>query len=403
MASTYRNASHAISTNGGAVSAPLQRTPRGSQFQPTGVVRPLKEEVLEAIAPWRDSINKPPFSTGELIVITLVVGDLKPQSMHDIHVEILSAFKYYSRAVVASYVSHLEEQAKDTYDPDDRLEPILGDLNAAIRDFDTPLSCVHDTTKNLDRYTISAGAARVFLRKHLEPPREGVFDFLGLPAELREKIYKMVLVFPKPGLRYWEGPDLQYDDEDARVTELGLLSRDDVEPPTYDGSSKLPENNIRVKGLASDLALLGTSREIRQEALHIFYGRNSFHFESPWDLPWVLGKLTQDTLQHFGEIRIAMDSCDPHESRAFRRFYHMSLKKLVVIAPNNDRFWNFLSLHGSVRGPPPPIDSSMLEEHYCLGPLLSLAKRAKNFEIQGDGKVGKWLRNKVEESRRTKK
>ncbi|GIZ47316.1 hypothetical protein CKM354_001041100 [Cercospora kikuchii] len=64
------------------------------KFQPTAKLRPLKEEVLELIEPWRDDAdNPPPFTAGELIVIILVLNDLLALRRKEIHAEILAAFQ----------------------------------------------------------------------------------------------------------------------------------------------------------------------------------------------------------------------------------------------------------------------------------------------------------------------
>ncbi|GIZ47502.1 hypothetical protein CKM354_001059100 [Cercospora kikuchii] len=392
MTSITCNAPSALAENSAASSTSLQPNPGALQFQPTGVLRHLKEEVLEIIRPWRDVIGRPPFTTGELVVITLVLWDLKPQRMHDIHVRALSAFKYYSRAAVEAYVSHLEDQASDHYNPGDRTQYVLDNFVEVMQDFEVPLIETYDAVGDVKRYTTSAGAARIYLHNHLDSPREGTFDFIGLPAELREKVYKMLLVFPEPGLRFFAGPDTR-NKGDYTNTKLGLLSRTNTQAPIYQDNLPLPENNITVGTLTRTLAILRVSKQIRREALYVFYGRNSFHFDSLYYFPEVLQGMTEETLQHIAELRIVLDhDVFVDKQKLQSRFALMSLKKLVIVAPSDYHFWpRFWDAH------PPAAD---VAEHDWMNPLLSLAKRAKNFEVQGKGMAGKWLLGMIEESRK---
>ncbi|KAM3417167.1 hypothetical protein BST61_g5429 [Cercospora zeina] len=50
-------------------------------------------------------------------------------------------------------------------------------------------------------FRLVPNAARVYLRRGLEPSRKSYFDFMGLPAELRIKIYRMLVVFPDSVLK----------------------------------------------------------------------------------------------------------------------------------------------------------------------------------------------------------
>jgi hypothetical protein len=50
-------------------------------------------------------------------------------------------------------------------------------------------------------FTVPRGAGRIYLRKWLEPERRGTFNFLGLPAEIRNAIYELVFSLPESGVR----------------------------------------------------------------------------------------------------------------------------------------------------------------------------------------------------------
>ncbi|GIZ47313.1 hypothetical protein CKM354_001040800 [Cercospora kikuchii] len=390
--------------------------PKRPTFEPTEPVRPLKDEVVEVIRPWRFSEDKPPYTTSELIVMMLVMQDLRPQTMQSIHYNILRSFGYFADEALLMFAGEVQEERSKYHrmahgtttlesDYDGPFEHSIHGLYETVREFDIPLTCnrLLDNGRTLTdfeaEFTISAEAARVCLRDILEPERDGTFDFMALPPELREKIYKMLLVYPKPGLIIdsqvlcdWEG-------------QLGVQSRDDAEAelPAAGGSHTLPTINFDVKGLAETLDILKVSKQIRHEALPVFYGRNTFQFGSLKHLNDTLRTMGNEAIKQIGDLRVVLEKHkfinDLHALEGLDRLLsELSPKSLVLIAPLDTWFWYKCCGDSSENRPATTQEMMALDSVEGLNGLLTMAKQAKHLEILGDGFMGDWLRMKLAES-----
>ncbi|KAM3417165.1 hypothetical protein BST61_g5427 [Cercospora zeina] len=390
MATLNHDASKSIESEAtDASTSSIASTSTSLRLQPTPELRPLKEELLELIGQWRDNTDtEPPFTAGELIVIVLVLNDLESQSRSKIYREILSTFKYYGVAAWRAYANALSAQ-EDMGDSDSpHLEDAVGGFHDSMRDFELPMTSVMQDGGEV--YTIDGPAARVYLRKHLEPPRQGVFNFMGLPAELRESVLKMLLVFPKPALTLDHGfGDL------SQVAKLGLLSREDKADPTYGTVSRPSHTKILAEPLEKTLAVLGVSNQMRDEALPIFYGQNAFRFGSLEHLRTAVKKMTGETLEQIQDLRIVMDDHSVTR-RSLKAYRLLSPKKLVLALPADSSFW--IGCCGGFR--PESLatadDFARLDVLAELWDIVALAKRAEHFEMQGTGFLGRWLREKVD-------
>ncbi|KAM3417166.1 hypothetical protein BST61_g5428 [Cercospora zeina] len=121
---------------------------------------------------------------------------------------------------------------------DEEVEDFIPGFYEAVKEFKHP-SCI----ANFEKYDIrspmeisqakfgaSLAATRLYLCGHLEGPREGKFDLMGLLAEIREKIYKMLLMYPKLGLTLAK---CSLDDRLPEHNRLGVLTLDeDMESET---------------------------------------------------------------------------------------------------------------------------------------------------------------------------
>ncbi|PPJ50748.1 hypothetical protein CBER1_08126 [Cercospora berteroae] len=392
--------------------------PKGTIFQRTAPLRPLKDEVTEVIRPWRFSEDKPPYDTSELIVMMLVMQDLRPQTMQSIHYNILRSFGYYAdQALVLMFAGEVQEQGSKYHrmahgtsalesDYDGPFEHSIHGLYETVREFDIPLTCnrLHDNGRTLTdfeaEFTISAEAARVCLRDILEPERDGTFDFMALPPEVREKIYKMLLVYPKPGLII--DSQVLYDWE----SQLGVQSRDDAEAqlPPAGGSQILPSINFEVQGLAETLDILKVSKQIRHEAQPVFYGLNTFQFGSLKHLGDTLRTMRTEAIKEIGDLRVVLEKykfpSGPHALEGLDRFLpELSPKKLVLIAPRDTWFWSECCGDSSENRQATTQEMMALDSVEGLNGLLTMAKQAKHLEILGDGIMGDWVRMKLAESK----
>lgn len=377
----------------------------GLRFRPIAPLRPSKDEVTDVLSPWENKLDEPPYTVGEMIAMVLVMLDLEPQTVQSIHLQILFRFKYYTFEALEEFTTQINGQERRGYDwrgdTAPHLAPILPSIYRTMKHFDLPLTRVpadeedEDITK--DKFTMSSDAARSYLRNVLEPPRQGTFDFMALPAELREKIYKMLLVYPKPGFtladhRIWRGNECEY------LHQLGLLSRDAVDVTAYPDSpddqesSDTPEDEVPVERLNKMLAILSVSKQIHHEALPVFYGQNSFHFGSVGFFLMTLETMEPGTIQQITDVRVSMDyhglyMQTPFGSWIVEQLSHLSPKKLMLVAKGRSDFY--------VRSFAKECGGSRLDEMTRLESLIALAKRAGHVEIRDDGFFGDLLREGI--------
>ncbi|CAK1366334.1 unnamed protein product [Cercospora beticola] len=332
-----------------------QPLPTALFSRPTPQPRSLKDEILELIQPWRYSNEKPPFTTGELIVMMLVISGIAMR-LEDIEIHILSTFDYYNHQAVRTQA-----------------------------------------------LSVTTGAARLYFRNRLEPARKGVFCFMQLPAELREKIYKMLLVYPKSGVALARFEQENMDLEEHR---LGVPSFEDMEYPNYGTKhDRVAVNGITVGSPTNILTILRVSRQIRSEALPIFYGQNSFHFDSLPLLIRALRVMTEETAQHIQDLRIVVSDCGLDQPETELRelsksTLKLSPKKLMLIVHYYD-FWKYCGGEGYAsdwKTSPAPAEMHKLDGRNGLGGLVTLAKSVDHLRIVGDGFLRAWLEEKTVKS-----
>ncbi|GIZ47314.1 hypothetical protein CKM354_001040900 [Cercospora kikuchii] len=340
-----------------------------------------------------------PTALFKLIVMMLVI-DGSPMYLEDVETQILSTFNYYNwetvraqarrRCTVAEYNRNRDYDGDN--DDDDETE-VLPDFYDAVEEFEHP-SCIgnlKDYSKrrvNLEFHTfsITTGAARLYLRNRLEPARKGVFHFMKLPAELREKICRMLLIYPKSGL---------------------VLARTKSTSGTVTGkctdwaSLLLMIRRIRITEQPGN-ALKTT---IRHEALPIFYGHNSFHFDSLPLLIRALQVITEETAQQIQDLRIDMEcrDSDLHKNalqELNKSIVKLSPKKLTLIVCR-DYFWDFCDGEGypsKWKTSPAPAGVHKLDGSNGLGGLVTLAKSVDHLQIFGDGFLRAWLEERTKKA-----
>ncbi|PPJ50750.1 hypothetical protein CBER1_08124 [Cercospora berteroae] len=389
-----------VADSDGAASQASSNTPVSvdSEIQPTPGALSMKNQVLKLIEPWRDNADEePPFTAGELMVIFLVLHDFEPQTLKTIHEENLLTFKFHGQAACEAYVRHQSSKNRTSasrffY----TLEDLTDALYNTLKTFECPLTRTSDGDDDTYgvKYTISPSLARLYLRDHLDPTRQSVFHFMGLPAELREKIYKMLLVFPQPGLTHADRPQQEVKREPS-LSKLGLTSHAHKEESPRPYLQETVHNSIAIEPLKKVLAILGVSRQIRDEALPIFYGRNAFQFASIEHLWQASRKMTHQTLDRIQELHIVVDGrwYRKHSTKAFR---NLSPKKLMLVVPIGSDFYYYCCGTHTERGPLTPSQLTKVDGMSELWDIVAIAKRAKHLEIQGPGFLGDWLREKID-------
>ncbi|MCJ1301750.1 hypothetical protein MMC08_004551 [Hypocenomyce scalaris] len=101
------------------------------------------------------------------------------------------------------------------------------------------------------------------------------FHFLRLPAEIRNKIYRLALVQPQP-IELWP------TNEVAFAEDFDIIPEEDATPEHSAELVKAAFNHVRSNSV---VAILRVSKMIYKEATPIFYGENEFRFSM--DLGWM--------------------------------------------------------------------------------------------------------------------
>ncbi|KAK5126583.1 hypothetical protein LTR85_009517 [Meristemomyces frigidus] len=258
---------------------------------------PVKSEIMDLIETAEASRYEPPFSRTELIVTAILCSNDKT----DVLEWILQTFTYYNKRQIKTYLQYgLDYEGTS----DTTLSPIIPGLFGAFDTCEVPLRNVYNDDSDGEdffdeedmSFTVSARAGRVFLKRWLEPPRDGVFPFLKLPPELRNSVYDLVCALPETRLRLLyhalEPTKRPVGSKAAHVT-ARLVERTDGSAPqsvTWH-SDRAGQLSFAFESKASVLALLLTCKQVYQEAMPSFYCKNMFHFLSIGTLHHILTKM----------------------------------------------------------------------------------------------------------------
>lgn len=151
-----------------------------------------------------------------------------------------------------------------------------------------------------DLWVVPVNQARLFLRRafSVAAPREKKdakpFRLLDLPAELRERIFELVVALPKSSVRARHS----FNDQrpitlSARTRSYDLLLDMTIPDQEYGLSCMLPSRL---------LAFLRTNQQIYSEAQHVFYSVNTFSCEDQKDLFYFLQALPAEKRRHLRHV-----------------------------------------------------------------------------------------------------
>ncbi|CAK1366331.1 unnamed protein product [Cercospora beticola] len=370
------------------------------RFVPTEEPTPLCEEVATLIEPWLktdaefwyDTDSEPPFTTGQLIVFAFVMSNKEKMTRNEVHRWILRTFQYYRDIAIDEYTQAAAEFHEDGEPAGFDDSP--GDFFDAMRSFDLPLVKRTYHSYNGADLQISFSAARAYLCQCLEPPREGTFKFMALPAELREKVYKMLLVYPEPGLS--RTSDYPFPRQLLHPSERLV-----PDPTSLEEKEQYRESVLLLPPMHEALSVLRVSKQICHEALPVFYGLNKFHFGCLPTLYHGLRNRGEDVLKQIRYLHITMDL------DAWERFWDKKLpglgkmldsiipRKLVFSLPKRKDFERLCQRAVSGTDDTSVI-LSKLDEVDGLGCFVALAQRAESVEWQGDGIFKTWVVGKLE-------
>ena len=260
----------------------------------------LRERIIAAIAPWRKSDAKPPFSTEQLVVMALLFHGqllLKKSIFHWIN----KTFPWYARKVSEafweqnwerhSFQSKQEKAALSVTDFYSELQLVLSSIEFPSYDGvadGTPSQWSIKTTEGLELLRPILGV------KEAEKPKN--LGFCSLPAELRNVIYDTVFQYPiKPGLtfpRCTRGAPIRF-----------IISLQQVERKEDKVIRKKSVENTRL--IEKILGPLLTCRQFHNEAMPSFYRINNFCFEDLESFSTWLQRLTPKRRQHLSHISLA--------------------------------------------------------------------------------------------------
>lgn len=164
---------------------------------------------------------------------------------------------------------------KRCVEKDDVWDTVIPGFTSVFEQYEVPLS--HDPQrqklelipalgrmayvfKGTGTWTVDTLAARVFLGKHLGQERTGTFNFLALPAELREVVYKLVLSYGCLALG-------------ARTPGTRFSVRGQEKKPGADGCMAL-DHPLTTRPLHDMLAVARVNKQLYREALPVFFSVN---------------------------------------------------------------------------------------------------------------------------------
>ncbi|GIZ49305.1 hypothetical protein CKM354_001233700 [Cercospora kikuchii] len=354
-------------------------TPKTS---PTSIVVSFREEISEVIAPWRYSTEKPPFTVGEMAVFAIIqdgndkrcwsTKGVHRLSVKNVQAWILRTFSYYNELAIKAVAHHAMKQRHSSYSV--TLKEIVEGFPENLRDFDLPVFVKayesHRHWANC-KYSITSNAARVYLRRWLEPARHGIFRFLDLAPELRNRIYEVVLRFPDAGINL------------TRTGQLQIFRLDDMQRSALDPYWASDSDVFITHHSPSEiLALLRTCKKIHREASSVFYGVNSFRFETLKCLPSALLVMPPSTQMQVVNLHIRLETSDEtfnYMILAGQLLGQLSPKRLKFTFEPRHWLCTYDRKRRSGRHDLPHVDTfEMVEE---LKPFIDLARRAEVVEI----------------------
>ena len=266
--------------------------------------------------------HQAPFTEEQLVVMALASND-EPMTPKAIHTWICRKFHFYLNLALDTMWTEKPIMGPPLTNPTDGdTFHFQHNFEEAFQQFQVPLVCLKEgyfkegyfkegyckegyfkegyckegyLLHGESEWKVSKAEARVFLQPMMQPTennKKQSFPLLRLPAELRLRIYEMVLSFPRAGLLVQYEEDFPVENDDSGTVsrlppggaKMFALSLDLNEPEAVE-ELYIPgthwwhyreENMIQCGSSAAILTLLLVYKQLYQEALPVFYCINKF-------------------------------------------------------------------------------------------------------------------------------
>ncbi|KAF2159194.1 hypothetical protein M409DRAFT_61017 [Zasmidium cellare ATCC 36951] len=245
----------------------------------------LKQQI-DALVATHQNDQPPPFTSPELIIMAIIVSKNEFCNKHEILDWVEDTFPYWAKLARNGETTGNEDHA--AFRPgDDAVHYMEQEFLDTLRAHELPLN------QNSSHYAVRTDAAQIFLRRWLDPPRKGTFHFLDLPAELRNRIYELVLIFPNSRIELRRGIG-SHGPIDLFATE-----RDTAGTGTEGQHPILKPNEIL------NIALV--NRQLAKETIPIFYGANQLSFSQGSAIASFVKITSPRRLRLIKQIEISVD------------------------------------------------------------------------------------------------
>ncbi|KAK4496802.1 hypothetical protein PRZ48_012786 [Zasmidium cellare] len=345
----------------------------------------LKDDINKVAAAHRDD-KPPPFSHAELVVMGIVNHISDPRNEYASHNDIirwiLESFPYYKALVTEKLLEKVLSESEG-----------MVEINSCecydfIDEKFIHAFIIHDTPiielEYMCAYSVDVGSATAFLQRWIDPQpeRKGCFRFLDLPAEIRNRIYHMVLIFPEPAVRV----ECFSRKMELTLKAHGRLSRasDEVCCSPFKCSDDCQNaGHFSLDAPQEILDIACTCKQVFSEAVPIFYGGNSFSADGSVALEKFTHVVPTERLRHLKKLHLRLtvwyDTClvdDQRLQAAISVVNHVaSLEEMTVtlrIAKRRDQAHDGSCMH---------VDPHTMTDLPSFGALIRLLSTAGKIDV----------------------
>jgi len=278
-------------------------------------IKALRDEVLALIEPYYGNPNgrSAPFTCDELIVLAIIASGSQPIDRMEICRLMCSRFSKNAGPRLDAGTGGWSFKH----------DPVLAKtFAAAFESYEMPLVQTplgpdvlfdsHGRVKESEKtWSVDPRAARIYLSKYLAPKREGHFDLLSLPTELRNIIYEYALSYP--GLLV----NTLFDGlEHSWFTVSRPLMPHHLHPLTG-----IWDSDLHTRTLDQILSVVHCNKQLYREALPVFFKINGFQLPTVQRLDWFVRCMLLKSSPLHNPQRTPLCSAEPHRTQHITRLH----------------------------------------------------------------------------------